>query len=1006
MNCFKHISLFVLLTLNLGASMQAAVRKKEPTDPLILARRHWVDSVYNTLTKEERIGQLFMVAAYSGTKNYNEEAITKLVAAHQIGGVIFMQGGPARQAALTNKYQRMAQVPLLVSMDAEWGLGMRLDSVKSFPRQMMLGATRDSSLLYKMGLAIGKQCKRLGVHINFAPDVDVNNNAANPVINSRSFGEYKNWVIRLARAYMRGMQQQGVIACAKHFPGHGDTNVDSHLDLPLINKTVEQLDTLELMPFKAMIAAGVRSIMVAHLEVPSLDTTPHLPTTLSPNVVTKLLRERMGYNGLVITDALGMQGVVKYFPAGEADLRAFIAGNDILLFSQDVPTAIAKISAAIDSGKVSPTALEVSVKKILTAKYAAGLHTWQDIATEHIVEDLNISVDSIRAAAATNAITLVKDDNQILNKLNANMSIAYVGINADSTTVLYQKLKEKYVTLQATWLPKRDKGIQDKCTNMLGRMDRYDAVIVSIHNLNFAPQNNYGLSDEAVAFLAEASQRKNTMLVLHGNAYAMQYFCGAPSVLVGYEDDSITERIMGDVLLKNLKPHGKLPVTACVEGKSIVPIIPQKPATEQPKEATKELVKTMYVKDAGVVDETALDKMNLFLNRCVSDGVFPGCRVIAARDGKIFLDKAYGYFTYSKVQAVDTETVYDLASCTKILATTLAIMRLYEEGKIDLNKTLSDYVPKAQGTNKANIPLKDLLMHQAGLKSWIPFYKDLLTEKGKIKKGYVKRKPTEGYDVVVTERMFLRNDYPDTIWNKIYASSLDNLGKSVYSDLDFLLLASVVEAVSGKPIWQYAEDNFYKPLGLKTLTYKPLTRMDSTRIAPTEMDIVFRGTQLQGYVHDPCAAMLGGVAGHAGLFGTAQDVAVVMQMLLNKGYYGKTRYFKPTTVAMFTAYQSTLNHRGLGFDKPATDATDGGPAGARTSAQAFGHQGFTGTCVWADPATGILFVFLSNRVHPSADNTKINKLNVRTLTQDYLYEAMGIPVQHDREVLYKMQVKK
>jgi beta-glucosidase-like glycosyl hydrolase/CubicO group peptidase (beta-lactamase class C family) len=986
--------------------MQAAVRKKEPTDPLILARRHWVDSVYNTLTKEERIGQLFMVAAYSGTKNYNEEAITKLVAAHQIGGVIFMQGGPARQAALTNKYQRMAQVPLLVSMDAEWGLGMRLDSVKSFPRQMMLGATRDSSLLYKMGLAIGKQCKRLGVHINFAPDVDVNNNAANPVINSRSFGEYKNWVIRLARAYMRGMQQQGVIACAKHFPGHGDTNVDSHLDLPLINKTVEQLDTLELMPFKAMIAAGVRSIMVAHLEVPALDTTPHLPTTLSPNVVTKLLRERMGYNGLVITDALGMQGVVKYFPAGEADLRAFIAGTDILLFSQDVPTAIAKISAAIDSGKVSPTALEISVKKILTAKYAAGLHTWQDIATEHIVEDLNISVDSIRTAAATNAITLVKDDNQILNKLNANMSIAYVGINADSSTVLYQKLKEKYVTLQATWLPKRDKGIQDKCTNMLGRMDRYDAVIVSIHNLNFAPQNNYGLSDEAVAFLAEASQRKNTMLVLHGNAYAMQYFCGAPSVLVGYEDDSITERIMGDVLLKNLKPHGKLPVTACIEGKSIVPIIPQKPATEQPKEATKELVKTMYVKDAGVVDETALDKMNLFLNRCVADGVFPGCRVIAARDGKIFLDKAYGYFTYSKVQAVDTETLYDLASCTKILATTLAIMRLYEEGKIDLNKTLGDYVPKAQGTNKANIPLKDLLMHQAGLKSWIPFYKDLLTEKGKIKKGYVKRKPTEGYDVVVTERMFLRNDYPDTIWNKIYASSLDNLGKSVYSDLDFLLLASVVEAVSGKPIWQYAEDNFYKPLGLKTLTYKPLTRMDSTRIAPTEMDIVFRGTQLQGYVHDPCAAMLGGVAGHAGLFGTAQDVAVVMQMLLNKGYYGKTRYFKPATVAMFTAYQSALNHRGLGFDKPATDANDGGPAGARTSAQAFGHQGFTGTCVWADPATGILFVFLSNRVHPSADNTKINKLNVRTLTQDYLYEAMGIPVQHDREVLYNMQVKK
>ncbi len=994
----SKLSAFLISCLLFISTIVSATPKKEHADA---AKKHWIDSVYNALNEEEKIGQLFMVAAYSGGKNLNEEAVTKMINAHQIGGLIFMQGGPIRQALMTNRYQKIAQVPLLLSMDAEWGLGMRLDSVRNFPRQMMLGATRDTALVYRMGVAIASQCRRMGIHIDFAPDVDVNNNAANPVINSRSFGENKYWVAMLAKAFMRGLQKGGIIACAKHFPGHGDTNTDSHKDLPLIPKSLAQLDTLELYPFRQMIAAGVKSIMVAHLEVPSLDTALHVPTSLSKNTVTGLLKDKLGYNGLIVTDGLAMQGVTKYFSGGEAELRAFAAGNDILLFSQDVAASITKIKHAIDTGDIPMVALEASVKKILAAKYDAGLNNWKEIDTTNITKDLNAAIDEIRTMTAKEAVTLIKDDNQIMNKLNDNMSVGYVGINANNTTPLFEGLKDKYTGIKAQWLPKGSN--QTDGQQILNKIADFDAVIVAIHSINFTPGNNYGLNDDALSFIQQAACKSNVMVVLMGNAYATQYFCGAPSVMVTYEDDSLTELVTADILSKKLKAKGKLPVTACVDGKSICPAPMPTKKTELVKETPKDLVKTLYPVDAGVVDATALDKLDLFIQRCIVDGAFPGCRILAAKDGKVFFDKAFGKFMYDNEYPVDTNTLYDMASCTKVLATNISIMKLYEEGKLDLDKTLGDYLPMTKGTNKADLKIRDILLHQAGLKSWIPFYKETLNDKGKPKKALYRKKSNDEYSTEVALNLFLRNDYKDTIWSRILNSSLDNKGKSVYSDLDFIFLAAIVEQVSGKRIDQYADEHFYKPLGLTHTLYMPLSHYSLLQIAPTEMDFNFRNELIHGYVHDPAAAMMGGVAGHAGLFSTAHDVAVIFQMLLNKGTYGGKRYFKATTVEQFTAYNSTLNHRGLGFDKPATDAEDGGPAGSRTSAQAFGHQGFTGTCVWADPAIGIVFVFLSNRVYPSAENTKINKLNVRTLTQDYIYEALGIPVNHSREQIYKTQ---
>ncbi len=965
-------------------------------------KKNWVDSVYNKLTRDERIGQLFMVAAYSGGKSYNEDAIIKLISEHQVGGLIFMQGGPARQANLTNEYQHMAQVPLLIAMDAEWGLGMRLDSVQNFPREMMIGATRDTMYAYRMASAIALQCKRLGVHVDFAPVVDVNNNPANPIINSRAFGEDKVWVAKMGIAYMHGLQNNGIMACAKHFPGHGNTSVDSHKDLPVIDKSMGELDTVELFPFKAMIRAGVKSMMVAHLEIPALETEAHVPTTLSKNTVTGLLKDKMGFKGLIFTDALNMQGVAKYFAPGDADLRAFTAGNDVLLFSQDVPVAIGKIKDAMDSGKIPESRLEESVKKILGAKYDAGLSKLQTISTDNIVDDLNKYVLPIREMTAKAAITLVRDENGIINKVNRNMSVGYIGINVNSTPELCTELYNNLGNVISDWLPKGSSA--DKVSQLLEKIKDYDATIVAVHNISFYPGSCYGLDAQVLSFLQQVQNRDNVMVVLLGNAYACQNFPQPKSLMITYEDDSVTESVVAKVLLKKQKAKGTLPVYPFMTT-GAVSISQENAEVKEPVTNNRTLKKVEIPAEAGVKDMDALFKLNMFIQRCIVDGAFPGCRILAARNGKVFYDKSFGYYTYEKKKAVDPNSIYDVASMTKILATTLAVMHLYETGKLDLDATVDKYLKWTKGTNKAKLHIRDLLLHQAGLKSWIPFYKETIDAAGYPNKEIYSETQSKEFNIQVSKSLYMRNDYVDTIWSRILMSPLENTGRFVYSDLDFYFLAEIVEQISKQPLNQYVDEQFYKPMGLKRITYLPLKKFSNAEIVPTELDIFFRHEQVSGFVHDPGAALFGGVAGHAGIFASAGDVAAIFQMLLNKGEYNGVRYFKPETIDYFTVYNSKLSRRGLGFDKPAVDKDDGGPAGDRCTGYAFGHQGFTGTCGWADPGTGVVFVFLSNRVYPSSDNTKINKLNVRTVAQDYIYQSLGLPVNHDRPQLYKKEME-
>lgn len=532
---------------------QPSPNQIKAAEELKLAQQ-WADSVYQSLDETERIGQLFMIAAYSGGNNFNQDQVESLIAAHQIGGVIFMQGTPEAQARLTNRYQKLAQVPLLIGMDAEWGIGMRLTGVQNFPQQMTLGATNDTALMYAVGQAIARQCKRLGVHVNFAPVVDVNNNPSNPVINFRSFGAYKKQVAQMGIAYMRGLQDNGIMACAKHFPGHGDVATDSHLDLPIIKKSLEELKATELYPFQKLTDAGVQSMMIAHLSVPALDQTPHLPTTLSRKVVTDLLRHEMGFNGLIFTDALNMKGVTKYFPDGETDVRAFLAGNDVLLFSQNVPLAIKKIKEAIATGNTTMQHVEESVKRILIAKYRAGLAAPVRIEESGVTAALNKEMESVWKQVAQSAITVVQDKNNIVGNLKSGNTVAYVALGNSSEPEIISDLKANGLKVSMSAV-----------STVLTSPDRYDAIIVGIHNINKYPGKNgtYGISATQIAQLKQLSALKQVIIVHFGNVYTLKYSCKAPAVLAAYEDNSYTQKAVADVLLGLHKATGQLPVTVC-----------------------------------------------------------------------------------------------------------------------------------------------------------------------------------------------------------------------------------------------------------------------------------------------------------------------------------------------------------------------------------------------------------------------------------------------------------
>ncbi|MCS6934924.1 MAG: serine hydrolase [Chitinophagales bacterium] len=934
----------------------------------------WVDSVYEQLSWIQRVGQCFMLPAYTQGNEFNMHAVLEQVREGRAGGVLFFKGTPEAQAEWTNAIQAAAKIPCLIAIDGEWGVAMRLDSVPAFPRQMTLGAIHDNTLIYEMGRAVGRQCKRLGVHVNFAPAIDLNNNPQNPVINERSFGEDKHRVALKGLEYALGMQDEGILACAKHFPGHGDVTVDSHHDLPVINKNKSELYDYELYPFRILLNNGVGSVMVAHLHIPAYDATPQISASLSRTITTDVLKNQLHYEGLIFSDALNMKGVSKFFKPGVVDSLAFVAGCDILVYTENATAGIEKILSAIRRGTLPEQEAEARIKKILAYKYLLGLHTTPSVSLSSLREDLqHASYQTLRYRLYEAAITIAANRDSMLPLRNLRgMRLATVTVNQKVPTE-FQKIFQLYTEGDLFYLPAEPGNAISK--KLIDSLADYDVVIVNLHGMVRSAGKRYNVTHETVQWLRELHERTKVVLVVYGNPYSLKYVDFIPWMICAYEDNDATQTAAANAIFGAIPVKGKLPVT-----------VSEKLKAGSGFYSTEILRLKISPADDAVLFTDKLREADSLIARAIDLRAFPGCQVLLAVDGRVVYHRSAGHHTYDKLTPVRHTDLYDLASITKVAATTLAVMKLYEQGKIDLDKTVAHYIPLPRGATIGHLKVRDLLLHQAGLKPFLWFWKETV---GVNRTRYYRRAPESEYRVPVAESLFMRNDYPDTMWYLMATSAVDARPGYVYSDIDFYILQKIAEHVSGERLDSFVYRHFYEPMGLRLLTFCPTNRFKKDRLVPTENDTAFRKQIVHGYVHDPGAAMYGGVAGHAGLFGNAFDVAALFQMLVNNGVYGGQRYFDTATVRLFTSRQSKISRRGLGFDKPEPDVSKPSPCFDGAPLTIFGHTGFTGTCVWADPDYRVVFVFLSNRVHPSADNNLLIKLNIRTKLQEILYKALG-----------------
>lgn len=930
----------------------------------------WVDSVYNQMSFNEKVGQLFMVAAYSNRDEKHLQELLDLVQSKNIGGVIFFQGGPGRQAHMTNKLQAVSKLPLFVGIDAEWGLGMRLDSTYVYPWNMTLGAIQNNDLIEQMGTQMGEQAKRMGIHFMFAPVVDVNTNPLNPIIGNRSFGESKENVANKAIALTNGMQQQNVFATAKHFPGHGDTATDSHHSLPNIDFDKRRLETIELYPYKKLIKEGLASVMVAHLSVPALEPKSGVPTSLSYNTITKLLKDDLNFKGLIFTDALNMKGVANYKSPGEVDLSAFLAGNDVLLFAENVPLAIEKFNQAFEKGEFTEERLAHSVKKILLYKYKAGLNKYQPINTKNLYEDLNKQeYTNLSYKLFEDIVTIVKNNKNILPfKSSKPQNIAYVKLGDDVNDTFIDALQANQpITVFNHY------QIEDH----LDDLEAFDLVIVGYHKAD-GVWKKHDMTGNEITLLDNIAKNNKTVFVSFTKPYALSAvkdFSNFEAVVLGYQNNIIAHRKVTDVLFGMQGAKGKLPVSIGMNFK----------AGDGIETKPNKNLRYGRASEQGF-SEKKIKEIDVFVQTAIRNKYTPGAQVLVAKNGNIVYNKSFGNMSYNDNLTVTNQTIYDLASLSKMLGTLPMVMKMYDDGKLRFDQKLGDLLPEFKKTDKANITVKELLTHNSGLVAWIPFYKETL-ENGKPNAALYRPTFSNEYNLQINDNLFLKADYKKNIFETIASSKL---GKKEYkySDLNFIILAEIVERFYKKPLNELVNQYFFDKIAANNLTYLPLTKFDVSQIAPTEEDTYYRYTTVQGYVHDMGAAMFGGVAGHAGLFGNALDVAKMMQLFLDKGKFNGEELLSEKTINDFNTcyYCKEGNRRGAGFDKPQLGKS--GPTCGCASMNSFGHTGFTGTMAWADPENDLIYVFLSNRTYPNADENRLSKANTREDIQQVIYDAL------------------
>jgi beta-glucosidase-like glycosyl hydrolase/CubicO group peptidase (beta-lactamase class C family) len=980
----------------------------QPLDPPFLTEgADWADSLMAEMNLEERIAQMIMVYGYSNMGQLHEKAVLRQVRRQKVGGILFFQGEPLEQARLTNLYQQAADIPLLVAIDGENGLGMRLDNTISYPSTMILGAISDNRLIYRLGTDMASQFRRLGVHMNLAPVADINNNPANPVIGSRSFGEDRFNVASKVVALMEGMQDQRILVSAKHFPGHGDTDTDSHHSLPVIPHNRERLDSLELYPFRQAVALGLTGVMVAHLQVPELDPRENRSTTLSRPTITGLLKEEMGFKGLVITDALNMKGLSSYFEPGIREVEAVKAGNDILLMPADVDQAISAIKKAVRQGSISEEEINASCRKILQAKYWTGAYKREKIQTESLLDDLNDPAYQVlyRELAEHSLVLALNREEALPIRHLERTALATVTISGDghreSSRITDRYIYGDFYTLAS----EADFSTLDQ---LIGKLDRYNTVLVNVMDTNHRASRKYGISDKTVYFLNQIDPSAKLVVNVAGAPYALGRFSSVANMdalILSHSEDLLYQELALQAVFGGAGFSGHMPVSvgsflAAGEGSDTGPASRLGYASPL---------------DVGLHPDSLLN-MEKIIQNAIRQKAMPGCQVLVARKGQVVLHRSYGYHTYQKKRAVKDDDIYDLASITKIASVTTALMRLRDQGLFHEDSLMGAYEPVPDSSNKAGLKVADVLAHQSGMMAWIPYYYETLepldSSLALISKRFSRTYPLKigqgvyfnrhvkyadevyqqsyspEYPFQVADDLYMRSDWKDTIYKRTYDSEL-NSRIYRYSGLGFYIFQQIIETATDTMLYPYVWHNFYNPLGAHTLGYKPLSRFPRERIVPTENDTYFRRQLLHGHVHDMGAAMLGGVSGNAGLFGSANDLAKLMQMFLNGGTYGQHRYIQQSTLELYTScYNCPENHRGLGFNKPVYWEDDAGPASNGASASSFGHSGFTGTLAWADPDYELIFIFLSNRVHPDMGNNRLIDLNVRTEVQQVVYDAL------------------
>lgn len=979
----------LLLTISLVAlaafAADAVVPNLERERAQAAAR--WADSVYATLTNRERVAQLIFPKAVPKQGEASRNTVKRLCGTDGFGGLLFTEGSLAQHTELNAYAQTVAKVPVLLTFDGEWGLAMRIKDSPRFPHNMGLGAIRDPRLLYRYGQEMARECRAAGVHVNFAPDADVNTNPANPVIGYRAFGEDPARVARAATAYSLGLEDGGVQAVAKHFPGHGDTDLDSHKALPTVHHNRARLDSTDLVPFRDYINAGCSGIMVGHIAVPALDPSGR-PASLSSLISDRLLRQELGFNGLIYTDALGMKGATE--SSQTPSLDALRAGADVLLSPLKPVDELNSIMKAIESGRLSMDVVADRCKRVLRYKYllinpadkvdAKAVNTPQ---AEALIKEL---------AAAS--VTCLRNTGNILpldDLVDRNIAVVNIGARADNdfaaTCRHYAPVKVYYNTGEGF------------AATTLSKIRQADVVVAAVYNDSVYARN-------ALAQLAEMPGKMVAVFMV--NPYKMAKFReslkDAKAIVTAYDNIPACRVSAAEALFGGIKVDGQMPVA--IRGLA-------------PLGAGIILPKTRLGFSSPVAEGLApwlADSINAIVNQGLKSGAFPGCQVLVAKNGNIVFDRAYGHLSDKSTAKVDAQTAYDLASVSKAIGTLPGVMKAYDSRLISLDDKLGTWIPEITDTAKTGLTVRELLYHQTGIPPSLNVFDamfDTLSYTGrlttaradrnhgikiyrrlyghnnaKLRRDICASQASEKFPIEAAKGIYTGRSTYDTLMHRIYNIGVRPTKDYLYSCLNFCLLMDIEQRATGRSHDEYVATEIFKPLGAYRTGYRPTTWSNNGNIASTEHDTFLRRQTLTGYVHDELAAFSGGVQGNAGLFGTADDIAKVCQMLLNGGTYGGKRLLSEKTVKLFTTDKSPTCRRGLGFDKPDIENPDNSPTTDLAGPEVFGHLGFTGTVFWVDPAKDLIFVFLTNRVNPTRDNAAFNKLNIRPKLFEYIYRAL------------------